>query len=211
MPWAGMRCPLQGNLQFLGRCPDWYALPRWGKWKRVAPLHEAVGDALGEGRLPCGSGGAGGVVWVGEVGAFDQHGGAVGAAGDGEVWAVAGAAIGGAGLGADGGADGVGQCGTGGADGGVIRRNAQLVGHGALGRQFLGVGDKRFHAPHEGRCGSEIKVNRDEGGRAQVVDHAGPVFKGDSDIRGARQGGAQPALAELAGGPHGRTQGNVFL
>ena len=75
-----MRCPLQGNLQFLGRCPDWYALPRWGKWKRVAPLHEAVGDALGEGRLPCGSGGAGGVVWVGEVGAFDQHGGAVGAA-----------------------------------------------------------------------------------------------------------------------------------
>jgi hypothetical protein len=31
-PWAGMRCPLQGNLQFPGRCPAWYALPRWGKW-----------------------------------------------------------------------------------------------------------------------------------------------------------------------------------
>jgi hypothetical protein len=29
-PWAGMRCPLQGNLRFLGRCPAWYALPRWG-------------------------------------------------------------------------------------------------------------------------------------------------------------------------------------
>ena len=29
-PWAGMRCPLQGNLWFLGRCPAWYALPRWG-------------------------------------------------------------------------------------------------------------------------------------------------------------------------------------
>jgi hypothetical protein len=27
----GMRCPLQGNLQFPGRCPAWYALPRWGK------------------------------------------------------------------------------------------------------------------------------------------------------------------------------------
>jgi hypothetical protein len=30
-PWAGMHCPLQGNLQFLGRCPAWYAVPRWGK------------------------------------------------------------------------------------------------------------------------------------------------------------------------------------
>jgi len=29
-PWAGMHCPLQGNLQFPGRCPAWYALPRWG-------------------------------------------------------------------------------------------------------------------------------------------------------------------------------------
>jgi hypothetical protein len=30
-PWAGMRCPLQGKLQFPGRCPSGYALPRWGK------------------------------------------------------------------------------------------------------------------------------------------------------------------------------------
>ena len=26
-----MRCPLQGKLQFSGRCPSWYGLPRWGK------------------------------------------------------------------------------------------------------------------------------------------------------------------------------------
>jgi hypothetical protein len=31
-PWAGMRCPLQGNLRFLGRCPGWYALPCWGNF-----------------------------------------------------------------------------------------------------------------------------------------------------------------------------------